>query len=115
MFPSSVYPKVSEATNLICSDLEIPAPPLPVLLDDEGCFDDILPPLPPPADDDPTLQSLEKGIISVTSPLPPSRLFFFLFYPLLLLFLLLRLLFLSSSSSSYHLLRSCVTDCSSPV
>lgn len=91
MFPSSVYPKVSEATNLICSDLEIPAPPLPVLLDDAGCFDDILPPLPPPADDDPTLQSLEKGIISVASPLPPSRLFFFLFYPLLLLFLLLFL------------------------
>lgn len=52
-------------------DLEIPAPPLPVLLDDEGCFDDTLPPLPPPADYDTPLQSLEKGIVSTTPPPPP--------------------------------------------
>lgn len=53
-------------------DLEIPASPLPVLLDDEGCVGDTFPPLPPPADYGTSLQSLEKGIVSITPPLPPS-------------------------------------------
>ncbi|KAM3598419.1 uncharacterized protein V6R79_017843 [Siganus canaliculatus] len=45
-------------------DLEIPAPPPPLLLDDEGCVDNIMPPLPPPADYDTRAppQYLEKVV-----------------------------------------------------
>lgn len=46
-------------------DLEIPAPPPHLLLDSEGGFGDIMPPLPPPADYDIMAPPdyLEKGKI----------------------------------------------------
>uniref|UniRef100_A0A3Q4ACK0 Osteoclast-stimulating factor 1 n=1 Tax=Mola mola TaxID=94237 RepID=A0A3Q4ACK0_MOLML len=46
------------------SDLEIPAPPPPLLLDDEACFDDIVAPLPPPVGYDicASLQYLDKVV-----------------------------------------------------
>ncbi|XP_068458018.1 ABI family, member 3a isoform X2 [Clinocottus analis] len=45
-------------------DLELPALPPPLLLDDEGGFDDLMPPLPPPVDYDTDApeQYLEKGM-----------------------------------------------------
>ncbi|KAI3359468.1 hypothetical protein L3Q82_013771 [Scortum barcoo] len=45
---------ITAVTHLcaVLSDLEIPAMPPPPLLDSEGGFDDILPPLPPPVDYD---------------------------------------------------------------
>lgn len=53
---------------VICSlDLEIPLPPPTLLLDNEGGFDDIMPPLPPPVDYDTNVppQYLDKGKVSI--------------------------------------------------
>ncbi|KAM6914273.1 ABI family, member 3a isoform 1-T2 [Lycodopsis pacificus] len=48
--------------NQEVEDLELPATPPPLLLDDEGGFDDLMPPLPPPVDydSDAPEQYLEK-------------------------------------------------------
>lgn len=48
---------------LLSSDLEIPAPPPPLLVDDFGVCDDCVAPLPPPVDDETMapLHYLDKG------------------------------------------------------
>ncbi|XP_047184208.1 ABI family, member 3a isoform X1 [Scophthalmus maximus] len=49
---SSSSPRLCLPARLEHLDLEIPAPPPSLLLDDEGGLDDIMPPLPPPVDYD---------------------------------------------------------------
>lgn len=57
-------PQLSFTEHLSCIlDLEIPAPPPPLLLDNEGGCDDNMPTLPPPMDYDISAppQYLDKG------------------------------------------------------
>ncbi|XP_036945118.1 ABI family, member 3a isoform X1 [Acanthopagrus latus] len=50
--PSSPLPRLCLPARLEHLDLEIPAPPPSLLFADEGGFDDVMPPLPPPVDYD---------------------------------------------------------------
>ncbi|XP_026180878.1 ABI family, member 3a isoform X2 [Mastacembelus armatus] len=50
--PPSSSPRLCLPARLEHLDLEIPAPPPPLPLDNDGGFDDIMPPLPPPIDYD---------------------------------------------------------------
>ncbi|XP_041813883.1 ABI gene family member 3-like isoform X2 [Chelmon rostratus] len=61
---SSSSPRLCLPARLEHLDLEIPAPPPLFLLDTEGGFDDIVPPLPPPVDYDTSAppQYLEKVV-----------------------------------------------------
>ncbi|XP_071320147.1 ABI family, member 3a isoform X2 [Trachinotus anak] len=55
LFPcssASSSPRLCLPARLEHLDLEIPVPPPPLLLDNEGGLDDIMPPLPPPVDYD---------------------------------------------------------------
>ncbi|XP_041828542.1 ABI family, member 3a isoform X2 [Melanotaenia boesemani] len=49
---SSSSPRLCLPAHLEHLDLDIPAPPPSLLLDDEGGFDEVMPPLPPPVDYD---------------------------------------------------------------
>ncbi|KAM4535501.1 ABI family, member 3a isoform 1-T1 [Fundulus diaphanus] len=49
---SSSSPRLCVPARLEHLDLQVLAPPPPIPLDDVGCFDDIMPPLPPPVDYD---------------------------------------------------------------